>query len=303
MPNPQPSEPPGPPEPSKPTRPAAVKGMDIPIVKLTPLHKRTVTKKAYERLLANLKAVGLIEPLCVCQENGQFYLLDGYVRYTALVECGVETVPCLVLDSRDLYTLNRQVNQLSPKEQTKMLRKALENLTEQDIADAFGLQAVNTKLNTALYRDLHPELVEELKNGKLLQVVAQELAFVVRSRQHEILLLMRESGDWSLAFVKAQVLTTPALLRSKKRRQRGTPWEQSQRKKRDLVKKLAEVEKHFDFYSGLYRQYVGDLLKLAIYVRQIVTRPELREYLAAHHPKALMFFDSVLAESESKAAG
>ena len=91
-------------------------------------------------------------------------------------------------------------------------------------------------------------------------------------------------------------------LRSRKKRQ-DNPWQRGQNRKRDLVRKLAEVEKHYDFYSALYRQYVGDLLKLAIYVRQIVTRPELREYLAERHVEDLQLFESVLAESEGKAAG
>ena len=55
--------------------PARVKGVDVSIVKLTPLRKRTVSKKNYRKLVANLKAVGLIEPLCVCEENGQYLIL------------------------------------------------------------------------------------------------------------------------------------------------------------------------------------------------------------------------------------
>jgi hypothetical protein len=55
--------------------------------------------------------------------------------------------------------------------------------------------------------------------------------------------------------------------------------------------------------DGSYREYVADLLKLAIHIRQIVTRPELRDYLGQHHPEDLAFFESVLAESEGKAAG
>ncbi len=283
-------------------QPAQVKGMDVPIVKLNPLRKRTIAAKAYAKLLANLRAVGLIEPLCVCQEGDQFHILDGYIRYTALIELGVDTAPCLVLDSRDLYTPNRQVNHLSRLEELKMLRKALEQLDEKDIAEAFGITALATQLNTAMYRDLHPDVVSELKKGALLQCVAKELTFVVRRRQLEILQLMREGGDRSLAFAKAQIAATPPALRSTKHRRRDTPWDSSNKKKRDLVKKLAEVEKHFDFYSGLYRQYVGDLLKLAIYVRQIVTRPDLRDHLAAHHEQILTFFQSILAESEAKSA-
>ena len=276
--------------------PVKVKGVDVPIVKLTPLRKRTVSKKNYSKLMANLKAVGLIEPLCVCEENGQFLILDGYIRYTALLELGVETVPCLILPSRDLYTPNRQVNHLSSKEEVRMLRKALEKLDERTIAQAFGIESIRTRLNTAFYGELHPEVVAELNSGQLIRSAARELTYVVPKRQLEILTLMREAGDRTLAFVKAQVLATQPSSRSKKKRLRK-PWTQGEDNKRDLVAKLAEAEKHYDFYSALYRQYVADLLKLTIHIRQIVTRPELHEYLAEHHPGDLEFFESVLANS------
>jgi ParB-like chromosome segregation protein Spo0J len=275
--------------------------VDVPIVKLVPVRERKVSKKSYDTLVANLKAVGLIEPLCVCEENGQYLILDGYLRYTALLEMGVESIPCLVLPSRDLYTPNRQVNHLSASEQIRMLRKALEKLDEETIAEAFGIESVRTRLNTALYTDLHPDVVAELKGGQLTQQVAKELAYVVPKRQKEILMLMREAGDCTLAFAKAQVLATPPSMRSKKKRPRK-PWTQRKNAQSDLVKKLAEAEKHYDFYSALYRQYVADLLKLAIYIRQILTRAELRNHLAEHHPQDLAFFEAVLAESERKGA-
>ena len=281
---------------------ANVKGMDVPIVKLTPLRKRKVSARNYNKLLANLKAVGLIEPLCICQEGDQYFILDGYVRYTALVDLGVETVPCLVLGSRDLYTPNRQVNHLSPKQEVRMLRKALEKLDEETIAQAFGINSLKTRLNTAMYRDLHPQVVAALEKGQILQSAAKELTYVVPNRQVEILRMMQEGGDSSLAFAKAQVLATPPGARSKKHR-KNAPWDKGQQTKRDLVKKLTEVEKHYDFYSTLYRQYVGDLLKLAIYVRQVVTCPALRSHLEKHHPQELAFFESLLAQSEGKAAG
>jgi ParB-like chromosome segregation protein Spo0J len=239
--------------------------------------------------------------LCVCQEGDQFFILDGYLRYTALVEQGVETVPCLVLPTRDLYTPNRQVNHLSSREELRMLRKALETLDEETIARAFGVDSIKARLNTSWYGELHPEALGELKREELHHDTAKELTYVLPQRQLEILTLMRQAKDRSLAFAKAQVLATPPALRSKKRR-KSNPWDNAQRRHRDLARKLAEVEKHYDFYSNLYRQYVGDLLKLAIYVRQIITRPELRQYLEANHKDALKFFDSIMAESEGKAA-
>ena len=207
--------------------PANIEGTDVPIVKLTPLRKRTVSKKNYTKLLANIKAVGLIEPLCVCQESGQYFILDGYIRYTVLLELGIETVPCLVLASRDLYTPNRQVNHLSTKQEVKMLRKALEKLDEATIAKAFGVESLKSRLSTSLYRELHPLVVAELDSGRLMLSTARELTYVLTKRQLEILKLMQEGGDWSMAFAKAQILATPSNMRSKKKRHRN-PWQRGQ---------------------------------------------------------------------------
>ncbi len=277
---------------------ANVKGVDVPITKLIPVRKRTVSKKNHTKLLANIKTVGLIEPLCVCQENEQYFILDGFLRYQVMQELGIETVPCLVLDSRDLYTPNRQVNHLSSKEEARMLRKALENLDEITIASAFGIRSFKSRMNTSIYKELHPEVLAELEKGTLLQSVAKELTYVTPKRQLEILKLMQGSGDWSLPFAKAQILTTQTDNRSKKRR--NTPWQRSLNSKEDLTKKLTEVEKHYDFYSSLYRQYVADLLKLVFYIRQIINHPELKNYLTSHYPDDLHFLESILVENDSK---
>jgi ParB-like chromosome segregation protein Spo0J len=274
---------------------------DIPIVKLTPVRTRKVPPKAYAKLLANIKAVGLIEPLCVYKEGDQYLIVDGYVRYQALMEMGVELVPCLILPTKDLYTLNRQVNNLSARDEIKMLRTAMEKLDEKTLAEAFGLKSLRTRLNTGIYRGLHPDALRALETGKIYQSTARELTYVQPERQAVIVQMMKTTGDWSLAFAKAQILKTPPNMRSRKRKLQ-TPWDKSADKKRALVKKLEEVEKHFDFYSGLYRQYVGDLLKLAAHVRQILGRPKLRTHLRDKHPDTLRLFESVIEESEGKAA-
>jgi hypothetical protein len=183
-----------------------------------------------------------------------------------------------------------------------MLRKALEKIDEKTIAEAFGIDYIRTRLNYAFHKDLHPDVLAEMRACALTQTVAKELTYVVPKRQLEILALMREGGDRSLACAKAQILATQPSLRSKKERL-SRPWDRGEGTKRDLAKKLAEAEKHYDSYSALCRQYVADLLKLAIYVRQIVTRPELRDHLARQRPADLEFLESVLVESEGKAAG
>jgi ParB family transcriptional regulator, chromosome partitioning protein len=282
------------------TKPSDVNQVDVPIAKLMPVRARKVKPKAYARLLANIKAVGLIEPLCVYKEGEQYLILDGYVRHKALMELAVETVPCILLPTKDIYTPNRQVNNISAKQETKLFRKALEKVDEKTLAQAFALDSVKARLDTSLCKALHPTAADALEAGKITRAVARELTNVQPKRQAEIVKMMQETRDWTLPFAKTQILKTPPNMRSQKIARR-TPWGKSSDAKRALVKKLAEVERHFDFYSGLYRQYVGDLLKLTIYVRQILGKAQLRDHLRAKHAETLRLFESIVEDNEGKA--
>jgi hypothetical protein len=279
---------------------APVEALDVPIVKLVPVRKRTVSAKSYAQLMANIKAVGLIEPLLVYREKDQFFILDGYVRYQVLIELGVQTVPCLIQGTKDTYTANRQVNHLTQRQETAMLRDAVESLGDETVAQAFGISKLTDRLGQTHDKYLHQEVLAAIKAGQMQRCAGRELSFVVPRRQLEIMAMMKQAGDSSAAFARAQVLRTPASMRSKRRR--VNPWERSAKKQKDLTSKLQEVAKHHDFYSVLYRQYVGDLLKLAIYARQLISRPKLRAHLQKNAPDMLSLFESVVAESEGQSA-
>src|SRR5262249_19208406 len=95
-------------------------GIDVPLIHLPPLRERKVTKREYDRILASIKAVGLIEPLVVFPENGDYLILDGVQRYRALVELGVATAPCILGQEREAFTSNRMVNRVSPVQEHRM---------------------------------------------------------------------------------------------------------------------------------------------------------------------------------------
>jgi len=58
-------------------------GLDIPIIRLRPLRERKVPKRAYDKILASIKAIGLLEPLVVYPEGDDYVILDGTQRYRA----------------------------------------------------------------------------------------------------------------------------------------------------------------------------------------------------------------------------
>ena len=86
-------------------------GLDIPIIRLRPLRERKVPKRAYDKILASIKAIGLLEPLVVYPEGDDYVILDGAQRYRALLELGVEIVPCILGQRRETFTSDRMVNQ------------------------------------------------------------------------------------------------------------------------------------------------------------------------------------------------
>ncbi len=78
------------------------------------------------------------------------------------------------------------------------------------------------------------------------------------------------------------------------------PWQGNSDKKQALVEKLEAVQKRYDFYTSLYRQYSADLLKLYIYVRKLITNDKLRTYLDINYPEILERFENIIFENEEK---
>lgn len=276
----------------------SVQGLDISIVKLIPRSERKVAKKYRQRIEASLRAVGLIEPLVVYPIDDGYEILDGSLRYRILLDLGVESVPCLVHSTRDGFTGNRMVNQLSASQEMRMLRKSLEELDEKTIASALGMQGIGHRLNKGLLEKLHPNVVGAFNANLINLQTAKELVNVKQDRQQEILQLMESCKDYSTTFTRGLILKTPAAKRAKANGAR-TPWSQAEEKKSQLLKKLQEAEQQQDFYTGLYRQYTTNLLKLVIYVRSLLSNPEVRAYLQTHHSELATVFDGILSSTEA----
>ena len=274
-----------------------VRGIDVPIVKLIPRRERKVGKKYYQRIEASLRAVGMIDPLIVYPQGDSYEILDGCLRYRILLEMGVETVPCLIANEREGFTGNRMVNQLSASQEMRMLRKSLEELDEKTIADALGMQGIKHRLNLGLLKKLHERVAKAFEASKLNLQAAKELSHVKPERQAEILKLMESCNDYSVTFAKGLVLKTPLAKRAKPNGAK-TPWTQADEKKSNLLKRLKEAEQQQDFYSGLYRQYTTNLLKLVIYVRSLLANPQVKAYLEANHGELVAMFQEVLESTE-----
>ncbi len=79
--------------------------------------------RKYKKIVSSIRNIGLIEALSVYRGESSYILLDGYLRLKAAEELGIDQVPCFVYKSRDNYTFNAMRNELSPLQESKMLKK------------------------------------------------------------------------------------------------------------------------------------------------------------------------------------
>ncbi len=271
-------------------------GLDIPLIRLRPLRDRNVSKREFDRILASIKAVGLIEPLVVYPENGDYVILDGVQCYRALLEMGVEMAPCIIRQQREAFTGNRMVNRVSPVQEHRMIEKSLAEVDEASIAAALGIAGLAHRLKKTLLKQLHADVATAFDHGKINRACAKEFTHVKPPRQKEILDAMEGHKDYSTAFVRTLVVKTPPQQRDTRGR-KNNPWDKTTQRKNDLLKKLADAEQKHDFYSRLYKQYTIDLLRLAIYARSLLTNTRIREYLDQHHADIVVRFEAVIADA------
>jgi ParB/RepB/Spo0J family partition protein len=270
--------------------------IDVPVIQLRPLRERKVSKREYERILASIRSVGLIEPLVVYPEDGDYVILDGVQRYRALVELGVATAPCIVGRQREAFTGNRMVNRVSPIQEHRMIEKALDEVDEDAIAAALGIATLDHRLKKSLLKQLHADVAAAYDAGKFTRACAKEFTHVKPARQKEILRAMETYKDYSPSFVRTLVVKTPASQRENRGRKHN-PWDKRAQRKNDLLKRLAEAEQKHDFYSQLYKQYTIDLLRLAIYARSLLTNTKVRDYLERRHAGIVSRFETIIADA------
>jgi len=271
-------------------------GLDLPVARLRPLRERKITKREYDRIIASIKAVGLIEPLVIYPDGDGYVILDGAQCYRALVALGVEVVPCILGKQREAFTSNRMVNRVSPIQEHRMIERSLAEVDEAAIAAALGISGLAHRLRKTLLKQLHPDVAAAFDAGKITRVCAREFTHVKPARQREILQTMESYKDYSTTFARTLVVKTPPHERESRGRKHN-PWDKTTQRKNDLLKKLTEAEQKHDFYSQLYKQYTADLLRLAIYARSLLTNQRLREYLDQHHSEIVARFEGIIADA------
>ncbi|TET34901.1 MAG: hypothetical protein E3J72_12255 [Planctomycetota bacterium] len=282
-----------------------VQGKDIAIENLVPLRVRDINLKShagFARIVATIKAVGLVEPVCVYKKNGKYSILDGYLRFKAFEKLGVRKVPCRVFSNKknkETYTWNKKVSRISAVQENRMLQKALKTVAEPAISGTFGLRSIKYRLAATVIKQLHLKVIKVLDDNFMSRKCAAEFTYVKPKRQLQILREMQKNNDYSRSFARALVIKTPESLRNGEKKKRK-PWTQDPTKGKELVAKLEEAQKSHDFYTTTYHRYSTDLLKTCSYVGKLITSKKVKKYLKDKFPDVLACFEKIVLETDGR---
>lgn len=240
-----------------------------------PLWDPRVELPVEEGLVRNVMVYGVIDPIKVRKEGEEIIVVDGRQRLRAAREAnerlaaeGKEEllVPVVVKRGDDAFMFgvmvsaneNRQDDDILAKanKASRMLAMGKDN---KEVAIAFGVteQAVR---NWLAMLELHPEVIEKVKNGSIAASAAAKLAPLGRDEQVEALAEIEQEGPVTTAAAAAQT-------RVRRARQRGedetaaASMAPKKRSVKKLIEYLSSLEEHdldSEFVRGV-RWAIGDL--------------------------------------------
>jgi len=270
----------------------------LPVNELYPMFTRPVQVKKrnfYRTIISSIREIGLIEPLVVVNKEGRYFIKDGYLRWQALKELGIEKVECLVGTDMDVYTYNKRVNALAPIQAQAMVEKAVKNGVDPDkIAAALNVSRDWVNRMENLLVGISPAVVDKLKHRVVTKTFFEELKKVLPERQIEILQIVEAADDYSPKYVRALVFATPPHQRANTVKKTRKLDSQAQV---EMAGKLRAVETEFRKASETFRDNIFNLVKLSGYIRKLIGNAVVHDFLNRQYPDVLVEFEKIANDS------
>ncbi len=278
--------------------------MMLPLTALLPTRlvsdsiKKTVK---YRRIVRSVGEVGIIEPLVVARPResaAHYLLLDGHLRFAAIVEAGWQEVQCLVSDDDEAFTYNKRINRLATIQEHLMLVRAIEHgVPEERLARALNVNIKAIRRRRSMLNGICAEAVEILKDKSVNPNAFETLRKMRPMRQIEAAELMSAAGNYSSAYAGAILAATKQvdLVKSDKPKAvSGFTAEQMARMEREMESVQRDIK-------SIEARYGDDMLTLVIaagYLSKLVGNRAVKRYLSQQHPEIINeFFATIAATS------
>lgn len=138
-----------------------------------------------EDLAASIQRIGIVVPLSVCRKGDEYHLVAGHRRYVAAGRAGLETVPCIVVSSKQekssevAFAENFFRRDLSPVELACALDDCVTNKiqTVEELARGFHRSRHWVQRMLAV-KDWPADVLEAIHAEKISVAAAHNLALV-----------------------------------------------------------------------------------------------------------------------------
>lgn len=165
----------------------------------------------YKQIVRSIKEIGLVEPIVICiLDNGKtLKILDGHLRVEALKELKIPVVPSLISQDEESYTYNKHVNRLSPIQEQRMLKKAVESGVSLNKLEAvLGITADTLQSKFNLLNGICDETATILAEKHVPYTVFNVLKKMKPIRQIEVANIMTALNNFTRKFALSLLHTS-----------------------------------------------------------------------------------------------
>jgi hypothetical protein len=264
----------------------------LPVSAILPtkqLSKNITQTAKFQTILVSIRELGIVEPLAVYPENldagtnVRYILLDGHMRFRALVELGVVDAICIIATDDEGFTYNRQINRISAIQEHRMILAAIKKgVSPERIAQVLNVNVDRIRQRQHLLDGIAPEVVTLLKDKMVGQVVFTSLRKMKPMRQIEAAEMMIAANRFTGTYAEMILATTRTeLLVDGKKIRRSEDV-----KPEDIARMEREMEKlHQDYVIA--EDEVGEtMLTLVVakgYIARLLRNEAISSYLSRRH--------------------
>jgi ParB-like chromosome segregation protein Spo0J len=277
---------------------------DILPVKRVPDSTKQTSR--YKRIVASILEVGIVEPLVVARprrETGPYMLVDGHLRYAALVDLDKSEAPCLIADDDEAFTYNKRVNRLATVQEHYMIVKAIERgVSEEKLAKALNVDIKRVKTKRTLLDGVCPEVAGMLNDRSVDTTVFTLLRKMKPMRQIEAVELMSAMNNFTARYAHALLAATrqeDLAQPDRPKKISGLTAEQMARMEREMD----GLQREFKTVAASYGDTVLNLVVASGYLSSLIGNPRVSRYLERHHPEILTEFTAIVAATSLEESG
>lgn len=267
--------------------------IDLPISRLMTMKTilpGTLKSAKFKQILASVREQGVIEFPTVFppkSPDGKYLLLDGHLRVEALKMLGVAEVTCLVSTDDESFTYNKLINRLSPIQEHKMIRKAIDSgVPSEDLARVLDLAVGSIEKKSKLLEGICTEAADMLKDKMMPGRVFDELRRMTPMRQIVAAEMMNRTGRYSHSFArsiligsKPEELVDPV----KSKKVKGL----SEDDIAQMETEMASIQTQYQVLDETYGENSVDLMLMQGYLRRLLDNAPIVRFISKKRPDFL----------------